>query len=76
MFVQSQWNATDGWLNTGDDLILSQVVTVNQDHLITIGIFVVSPQILASYIRQFNCFIYLQIFHCIASKTYFMFVVG
>ena len=47
--------------DTGDKLTLSQAGTLNQDHVITIAIFVVSLQTLTSCIRQSNADITIKI---------------
>ena len=46
--------------DTGDKLTLSHAVTLNQEHLITIDIFAVSSQSLASSVRKYNCGHYNQ----------------
>ena len=62
--------------DTGDDLTLSEAVTLNQDHLITTDIFVVSAQILASGTSLFNCLNYIQKLPLHCQYNVFNFVVG
>ena len=51
---------SESWGKPYDKLTLLQAITVNQDHLITVAIFVVSSQTLANSIRQYNCWYYNQ----------------
>ena len=72
-FAQSQWSVTNGCLDTGVKLTLSQAVTLNQDHLAAIAFFGVSSQTLASSIRWYIWWYYNQNLplHC-QEKTYFI----